>query len=60
MSKESEDKSNQSAGKGGLVYLKYTYRYRNQFNELDDNGLKLSRKHTMKYWELIPRLKTKL
>jgi hypothetical protein len=27
----------QVAGKGGLVHLKSTYRYRNQFRELDDD-----------------------
>jgi hypothetical protein len=29
----------QSVEKGGLVYLKYTYRYRNQFGEPDDEWL---------------------
>jgi hypothetical protein len=39
MPKESEDGSNQIAGQGGLVYLKCTYRYRNQFSEPDDEWL---------------------
>jgi hypothetical protein len=29
----------QSAGRSSLVYLKYTYRYRNQFGEPDDDCL---------------------
>jgi hypothetical protein len=37
--KEIEDESSQSAGKGDLVYLKYTYRYINQFGEPDDEWL---------------------
>jgi hypothetical protein len=39
MSKETEDGSSQSAGKGGLVYLKYTYQYRDRFGEPDDEWL---------------------
>jgi hypothetical protein len=39
MSKEVDDNSSQSVGKGGLVYLKYTYRYRNQFGEPNDEWL---------------------
>jgi hypothetical protein len=39
MPKETEDRSSQSAGKGGLVYLKYTYRYRDQFGEPYDEWL---------------------
>jgi hypothetical protein len=31
--------SNTSSSEGGLVYLKYTYRYRDQFGELDDKWL---------------------
>jgi hypothetical protein len=34
-----EDGSNQGAGRGGLANLKYTYRYRNQFGEPDDEWL---------------------
>jgi hypothetical protein len=33
MSNEIEDRPSQSAGKGGLVYLKYTYTYINHFGE---------------------------
>jgi hypothetical protein len=33
MPNEIEDRSSQSVGKGGLVYLKYTYRYINHFGE---------------------------
>jgi hypothetical protein len=29
-----------SSSEGGLIYLKYTYRYRNQFGEPDDEWLK--------------------
>jgi hypothetical protein len=36
---EEVDASDQVAGKGGLVHLKYTYRYRNLFGELDDDWL---------------------
>jgi hypothetical protein len=39
MPKDVEASSSQSVEKGGLVYLKYTYRYRNQFGELDDEWL---------------------
>jgi hypothetical protein len=39
MPKDVDASSSQSAGKGGLVYLKYTYRYRNQFGEPDDEWL---------------------
>jgi hypothetical protein len=39
MPKDVDASSSQSAGKGGLVYLKYTYHYRNQFGELDDEWL---------------------
>jgi hypothetical protein len=39
MPKEVDAGSSQSAGKGGLVYLKYTYRYRNQFGGPDDECL---------------------
>jgi hypothetical protein len=39
MPKEVDASSSQSARKGGLVYLKYTYCYRNQFGELDDECL---------------------
>jgi hypothetical protein len=35
MSKETTD----SSSEGGLVYLKYTYRYRSQFGEPDDEWL---------------------
>jgi hypothetical protein len=35
MSKEATD----SSSEGGLVYLKYTYRYRSQFGEPDDEWL---------------------
>jgi hypothetical protein len=41
MPKEVDDGSSQSARKGGLVYLKYTYRYRNQFGEPDDEWLEV-------------------
>ena len=39
MPKEVDASSSQSARKGVLVYLKYTYRYRNQFGEPDDELL---------------------
>jgi hypothetical protein len=39
MPKEVDARSSQSARKGGLVYLKYTYSYRNQFGEPDDDWL---------------------
>jgi hypothetical protein len=39
MSKDVNTSLSRSAGKGGLVYLKYTYRYRNQFGEPDDEWL---------------------
>jgi hypothetical protein len=39
MPKEVDVSSSQSVGKGGLVYLKYTYRYRNQFGEPDGEWL---------------------
>jgi hypothetical protein len=39
MSKVVDASSSQSVGKGGLVYLKYTYRYRNQFKKQDDEWL---------------------
>jgi hypothetical protein len=35
MSKETDTSSRE----GGLVYLKYTYRYRDQFGELNDDWL---------------------
>jgi hypothetical protein len=34
MPKEVDDGSSKSAGKGGSIYLKYTYLYRNQFGEM--------------------------
>jgi hypothetical protein len=37
--KDVDTSSSQSARKGGLVYLKYTYHYRNQFGEPDDEWL---------------------
>jgi hypothetical protein len=37
MPKEVDASSSQSVGKGGLVYLKYTYCYRNQFSEPYDD-----------------------
>ena len=37
--KEVDASLSQSVGKGGLVYLKYTYRYKNQFGEPDDEWL---------------------
>jgi hypothetical protein len=37
MLKETTD----SSSEGGLVYLKYTYRYRSQFGELDDERLEV-------------------
>jgi hypothetical protein len=36
---EEVDASDQVSGKGGLVHLKYTYRYRNRFGEPDDDWL---------------------
>jgi hypothetical protein len=39
MPKEVDASSCQSAKKVGLVYLKYTYRYINQFGEIDDEWL---------------------
>jgi hypothetical protein len=39
MSKEVDASSSQSAGKGGLVYLKYTYRYMDRFGEPDGEWL---------------------
>jgi hypothetical protein len=39
MSKDIDASSSQSAVKGGIVYLKYTYRYRNQFGKPDDEWL---------------------
>jgi hypothetical protein len=37
MLKETTD----SSSEGGLVYLKYTYGYRSQFGELDDERLEV-------------------
>jgi hypothetical protein len=39
MPKDVDASSSQSVGKGGLVYFKYTYRYRNQFGKPDDERL---------------------
>jgi hypothetical protein len=39
MPKDTEAGMSQSAGRNSLVYLKYTYRYRNQFGEPDDEWL---------------------
>jgi hypothetical protein len=39
MSKKVDASSRESVSKGGSTYLKYSYRYRNQFSELDDDWL---------------------
>jgi hypothetical protein len=40
MSKAEEGSvSEQGAGRGGLVNVKYTYRYRSRFGEIDDEWL---------------------
>jgi hypothetical protein len=39
MMKEVDASSSRSVGNGGLVYVKYTYHYRNQFGEPDDEWL---------------------
>jgi hypothetical protein len=39
MSKDTGASTSQSAGRSSLIYLKYTYRYRNQFGEPDDDWL---------------------
>jgi hypothetical protein len=57
---EMPKKSNASSSEGGLVYLKYTYRYRSQFGEPDDEWLEAIEQIVTSFWELIPRMKTKL
>jgi hypothetical protein len=39
MPKKVDASSSEGTGKGGLAYLKYSYQYRNQFGELDDDWL---------------------
>jgi hypothetical protein len=39
MSKDTRAGTSQSAGRSNLIYLKYTYRYRNQFGEPDNDWL---------------------
>jgi hypothetical protein len=52
--------TSQSAGRSSLIYLKYTYRYRNQFGELDDDWLDAIEATSDEYKGPTPRLRTKL
>jgi hypothetical protein len=57
---EMPKETNTSSSGGGLVYLKYTYHYRNQFGKLDDECLRPLRQLVMSCWGFTPRLRTKL
>jgi hypothetical protein len=49
-----------SSSEGGLVYLKYTYRYSDQFGESDDDWLEAIEVTSDELLGYTPRLKTKL
>jgi hypothetical protein len=49
-----------SSSEGGLVYLKYTYRYRDQFGEPDDKWLEAIEATSDELLWCTLRLKTKL
>jgi hypothetical protein len=45
---------------GGLVYLKYTFRFRNQFDEPNDDWLDAMRQQVVNFLKRIRGQKTKL
>jgi hypothetical protein len=49
-----------SSSEGGLVYLKYTYHYKDQFGELDDDWLEAIGAISDELLRCTPKLKTKL
>jgi hypothetical protein len=47
------------SSEGGLVYLRYTYRYRNQFDEPNDDWLEAAKLPVTSCWELTRRQRMK-
>jgi hypothetical protein len=60
MSKDTRAGMSQSAGRSSLIYLKYTYCYKNKFGELDNDLLDAIDATSDELLGPTPRLKMKL